>query len=125
MIIPLYEAGCPHVTHPSAAKIFKSKLSNISARLACVKHAASVHPEPGSNSYVKILCQLTLTFFVSIYYLVVYLNLNKLVIDLGLIFYHQLFSFQGSILFLLTVSPDSLFIIHYFVSFVNTFFRLF
>ena len=64
-------------------------------------------------------------FFVSIYYLVVYLNLNKLVIDLGLIFYHQLFSFQGSILFLLTVSPDSLFIIHYFVSFVNTFFRLF
>ena len=125
MIIPLYEAGCPHVTHPSAAKIFKSKLPNISARLACVKHAASVHPEPGSNSYVKILCQLTLTFFVSIYYLVVYLNLNKLVIDLGLIFYHQLFSFQGSILFLLTVSPDSLFIIHYFVSFVNTFFRLF
>ena len=64
-------------------------------------------------------------FFVSIYYLVVYLNLNKLVIDLGLIFYHQLFSFQGSILFLLTVSPDSLFIIHYFVSFVNTFFSTF
>ena len=24
-------------------------------RLACVKHAASVHPEPGSNSYVKVL----------------------------------------------------------------------
>ena len=24
-----------------------------SARLACVKHAASVHPEPGSNSLVK------------------------------------------------------------------------
>ena len=23
-------------------------------RLACVKHAASVHPEPGSNSHVKI-----------------------------------------------------------------------
>ena len=23
------------------------------ARLACVKHAASVHPEPGSNSHVK------------------------------------------------------------------------
>ena len=22
-------------------------------RLACVKHAASVHPEPGSNSHVK------------------------------------------------------------------------
>ena len=25
------------------------------ARLACVKHAASVHPEPGSNSRLKIL----------------------------------------------------------------------
>ena len=23
-------------------------------RLACVKHAASVHPEPGSNSHVKV-----------------------------------------------------------------------
>ena len=26
----------------------------ISVRLACVRHAASVHPEPGSNSHVKI-----------------------------------------------------------------------
>ena len=24
-------------------------------RLACVKHAASVHPEPGSNSHVKVV----------------------------------------------------------------------
>ena len=24
-------------------------------RLACVRHAASVHPEPGSNSHVKVL----------------------------------------------------------------------
>ena len=32
-------------------------------RLACVKHAASVHPEPGSNSHVKILCQKKLTSF--------------------------------------------------------------
>ena len=24
-------------------------------RLACVKHAASVHPEPGSNSHYKVL----------------------------------------------------------------------
>ena len=28
---------------------------NISVRLACVRHAASVHPEPGSNSLVKRL----------------------------------------------------------------------
>ena len=25
------------------------------ARLACVRHAASVHPEPGSNSHIKVL----------------------------------------------------------------------
>ena len=24
------------------------------ARLACVRHAASVHPEPGSNSQIKV-----------------------------------------------------------------------
>jgi len=30
MIIPLYEAGCPHVTHPSAAKIFKKQAFRIS-----------------------------------------------------------------------------------------------
>ena len=27
---------------------------NCFVRLACVKHAASVHPEPGSNSHVKV-----------------------------------------------------------------------
>ena len=31
----------------------KCKHSGIFVRLACVKHAASVHPEPGSNSHVK------------------------------------------------------------------------
>ena len=30
----------------------KSHQRNISVRLACVKHAASVHPEPGSNSLI-------------------------------------------------------------------------
>ena len=31
----------------------KSKLSHQSVRLACVKHAASVYPEPGSNSQIS------------------------------------------------------------------------
>ena len=44
----MYRAGYPRVTHPSAA------LSEEIARLACVRHAASVHPEPGSNSQNKI-----------------------------------------------------------------------
>ena len=34
---------------------FESKLSKCFVRLACVKHAASVHPEPGSNSQIKSL----------------------------------------------------------------------
>ena len=34
---------------------FNSKLSNQSVRLECVMHAASVHPEPGSNSLKKYL----------------------------------------------------------------------
>ena len=37
----------PRVTHPSAAP------SEESARLACVKPAASVRSEPGSNSQVE------------------------------------------------------------------------
>ena len=55
--IPRKEAGSPRVTHPSATKIKQipdeSFIRNISVRLACVRHAASVHPEPGSNSHVK------------------------------------------------------------------------
>ncbi len=81
MIIPQYEAGCPHVTHPSATKLFKNpaealNLNNF-VRLACVKHAASVHPEPGSNSHIK-------KFFLSVlsdvypllFFIVLFLNLE-------------------------------------------------
>lgn len=47
----------PRVTHPSATKM-QSKLS-ISVRLACVRHAASVRSEPGSNSQVELPIQPT------------------------------------------------------------------
>ena len=33
--------------------MYQSKLQHISVRLACVRHAASVRPEPGSNSPIK------------------------------------------------------------------------
>ena len=36
----------------SPLRTYRNKFS---VRLACVKHAASVHPEPGSNSHVKVL----------------------------------------------------------------------
>ena len=41
----------------SVTKIFIRRIkSKCFVRLACVKHAASVHPEPGSNSHKKGLC---------------------------------------------------------------------
>ena len=47
----------------------KCKHSNCFVRLACVKHAASVHPEPGSNSHVVSLSwsKLTLANFFLFY----------------------------------------------------------
>ena len=50
--IPLLEAGSSRVTHPSATK--KITEATFSVRLACVRRAASVRPEPGSNSLVKL-----------------------------------------------------------------------
>ncbi len=46
--IPHSGAGYPRVPHPSATP--SSPEENESVRLACVTHAASVCPEPGSNS---------------------------------------------------------------------------
>ena len=52
-------AGFPRVTHPSATQSQGRHPEGIVTRrfvrLACVKHAASVHPEPGSNSHVDML----------------------------------------------------------------------
>src|SRR5690606_927000 len=42
------------VPHPSATRHPESKLSCAAVRLACVRPAASVHSEPGSNSSLKI-----------------------------------------------------------------------
>lgn len=53
------KAGYSRVTHPSAANPFhlhpEGICRNFIARLACVKRAASVRPEPGSNSQFKSL----------------------------------------------------------------------
>ena len=59
-------AGCLRITHPFATKMSE----DIFVRLACIRHAASVHPEPGSNSpfdcslWHWLLCQ-----FLSFFYL--------------------------------------------------------
>src|SRR5690606_23245039 len=58
-VLARLSSGCPpllgrfpRVTHPSATRQRKSKLLPVTVRLACVKHAASVQSEPGSNSSV-------------------------------------------------------------------------
>ncbi|HAZ73210.1 MAG TPA: hypothetical protein DCW58_01325 [Candidatus Pacebacteria bacterium] len=35
------------ITHPSATRIPRREFT---VRLACLRHTASIHPEPGSNS---------------------------------------------------------------------------
>ena len=55
-----------------------------SVRLACIRHAASVHPEPGSNSPLSYFFQTTLVFLALFYFF----NL------IDVVFYSFLFSFQ-------------------------------
>ena len=57
---PLLFQSSGHVTH---VLLTRSPLSaevvthfGFVARLACIRHAASVHPEPGSNSPIKLVC---------------------------------------------------------------------
>lgn len=50
MVIPDPGTGCSRVTHPSAAVLGPKPFP---ARLACVRRAASVRPEPGSNPQEK------------------------------------------------------------------------
>ena len=49
--VPERGAGCPRVTQPFAT-LFPPE-GGLTVRLACVRRAASVHPEPGSNSPSK------------------------------------------------------------------------
>ena len=45
------------LTRPPLSHFFIPRKSKCFVRLACVRHAASVHPEPGSNSHVYILTE--------------------------------------------------------------------
>ena len=50
------------ITHPFAAR--HRPEGHAAARLACVKHAASVQSEPGSNSFVLILDYKSISNFI-------------------------------------------------------------
>jgi hypothetical protein len=54
--IPHFGVGHPRVPHPSATRcsLLLRRVAQL-VRLACVRHAASVYPEPGSNSPSKYL----------------------------------------------------------------------
>ena len=49
---PHHLGRSPRVTHPSATRQLPE--GTVTVRLACVKHAASVQSEPGSNSSIKL-----------------------------------------------------------------------
>ena len=94
--------------------IHPKNLHKCFARLACVKHAASVHPEPGSKfSLAKILIPLNLLWFCSLRTIFFWTFKDM-----------SLFSYQGSLWFHL-LSCDSFYILSQFLLFVNHFFHLF
>ena len=96
--------------------------SNSSVRLACVKHAASVHPEPGSNSHVKMVFEPVKISLA---------NLTVLTV-LRFLFFISLkifWNFQGCITVYLSrcfaVVLISFDILSQLISFVNNFFNFF
>ena len=109
-------------------------LSKNSVRLACVRHAASVHPEPGSNSHVKSLTPASLnvsgiTVFGLKIRIFTFLNFLKS-FRLRSIHYCSLKNFQGCIVVYLSKNiccclSDSFVIISQLFCFVNNFFKIF
>ena len=99
---------------------------NKSVRLACVKHAASVHPEPGSNSHVKrfvlpVLTGITVFRLLLILLRAVLLNyFFKEIFRVAL-----LFDCQSSLFSLFSFLSDNSDIISSCAVFVNNFFKKF
>ena len=112
-------------------------------RLACVKHAASVYPEPGSNSHVQFSVQFCANAFLSVcvsylkdftvfigcslYYAKNFTRLTAFAIWLfkkssGLVI---LFNYQGSLWFFFAVSATACIIYHSRLRLSSTFFNFF
>ena len=67
--IRLLRACCSRVTHPCAGRRQKYCYSLAAPRLACVKPAASVHPEPGSNSSLYIFYFVFFKYYPDLFFL--------------------------------------------------------
>ena len=112
-------------------------------RLACVKHAASVYPEPGSNSHVQFSVQFCANAFLSVcvsylkdftvfigcslYYAKNFTRLTAFAIWLfkkssGLVI---LFNYQGSLWFFFVISSTARIIYHSCLRLSSTFFNFF
>ena len=94
----------------SCFKSIRKLHQSSSVRLACVRHAASVHPEPGSNSHVKMVfvsCQFYLALFTvnsgsfSIFFI------DLLVLESRNSFFWKSWNFQGCITVYLSKISDS------------------
>ena len=68
MVIPRKRVGSPRVTHPCATNFAGNKFLAPFVRLACIRHAASVRPEPGSNSHESSWVSWLLIFLLTVFY---------------------------------------------------------
>ena len=94
-------------------------------RLACVKHAASVHPEPGSNSLIKCLMhsrQPTSLVISRHYCLISFHSKMNCIKKFSRIVCVSLFSYQG---YSLSALCDSLFRLSHLEDLVKNFFQKF
>ena len=109
---------------------------NNSVRLECVMHAASVHPEPGSNSRkMFIISKVSLGYNSSSYFFLAsftLLSIYSLVLTRSALAYFFALYFSLVVQFSMTKAlflppcrADSLTIIPHHFSFVNTFFEIF
>ena len=106
-------------------QICRSFNEKFPVRLACVKHAASVHPEPGSNSLIKCLIhsrQPTSLVISRHYCFKSFHSKMNCIKKFSRIVCVSLFSYQGCSL---SVLCDSLFILPHLFSFVKNFFQVF
>ena len=105
----------------------------ITVRLECVMHAASVHPEPGSNSQTIVCLPLSRSdpvwaiyssflYFFRVVFSLVLTDFVFALANFALYFFLLLFNCQASIAHLLCVSLS---IISHLFSLVNTFFKSF
>ena len=95
------EAGYSRVTHPSAANPLylhpEGICQSFIARLACVKRAASVRPEPGSNSQLKNLYDSLVFSKLNEYLVCLWFLISRICDSNHELFIFTLFNYQVSI----------------------------